>query len=94
MVTTALSASVVDGLSVVGPEGEPIHEIGHLPISESAMDQSVIELLEQGAPIPDLEGYDTWRKAFSQGQGGTFDKPVAVIIAATEELIATGQEGK
>jgi len=81
----------VEGFSLPGPEGKPIHTLPHMPIFEAALDRSVIALLEEDVPLPEYaEGYVLWHEAFSQGEAGAFSTTVAEAI----EAIAGAFQGK
>ena len=62
--------------------------VGHMPLVESAIAGSVIELSDE---TPDLlsyeEGYQDWREAFDEGRGGIWILPVSECIAAMETAI-------
>ncbi len=60
------------------PIGGTITELMHAPIEETALRQSVTELLQEGLPLPsDLGSYETWRLEFEKGGAGAFDLPLA-----------------
>ena len=62
--------------------------ISHLPFTESAVKQSVTQLVKEGVALPDyLEGYDLWRNSVESGEGGVWSIPVADVVAATESLL-------
>ena len=55
--------------------------IGHMPVAESALEASVVELVEENAPLPDFEaGYRQWKNA----RGGFWTMPVAQCVEAME----------
>ena len=62
--------------------------IGHMPLAESAVAESVTELSNE---LPDLsiykEGYQDWREAFDKGQAGIWTLPVSECVAAMETAI-------
>lgn len=63
-----------------------IKTLGHLPISEQAMDWSVAELVETLPEPPDCsDGYTTWREAFDLGQAGVFTVPLGQLVGHLEE---------
>lgn len=52
--------------------------VGHMPFTEAAIDQSVIDLVGTDPVRPEsLEGYDDWRKAFDNEGAGVFSVTVA-----------------
>jgi hypothetical protein len=53
----------VEGLKLSGPEGKTLDHIGHMPMSQDAVDKSVTRLLGQNAlPTADYSaGYDYWK---------------------------------
>jgi hypothetical protein len=55
--------------------------VGHMPFTEAAIDQSVIELVGTDPVRPEsLEGYDDWRKAFDNEGAGVFSVTVAEAL--------------
>lgn len=63
----------------------------HLPLSEEALDESVVNLLRTHADLPDYaEGYKMWRKAFDVQEAGIFTLPVAECIDVIEQTL-TGE---
>ena len=62
--------------------------IGHMPLAESAVAESVTELSDE---TPDLsayeEGYQDWREAFDNGRGGIWTVSVSECVAAMEQAI-------
>jgi hypothetical protein len=74
----------IEGLAIRNPANpaQPIRSIGHLPMSEAAVQQSVTRKLRDDAPLPDFEeGYQMWRRAYDSGKGGIFSIPVAEAVA-------------
>jgi hypothetical protein len=70
----------VDGLKMKTPPSSSVHsdQIGHMPFSEAAMEQSVTTLIGKDAPLPAFEAsYAEWRRAFDSGKGGVFTITVA-----------------
>ncbi len=67
--------------------------IGHLPFTESAMEQSVTELESESQPIEEsaLEGYRGWRQAFDAGEAGVFTLSVAEAVGAVLTTVRDGQ---
>ncbi|GMA14889.1 hypothetical protein E5F05_12635 [Deinococcus metallilatus] len=63
-------------------------DLGHMPISEEAVQQSVTDLLEQNAtPSDDGGGYEEWRAAYERGEAGVFTLPVAQVVQALEDAV-------
>lgn len=78
----------VDGLQLKNPlmEGGIQKNLPHAPVTQKALDGSVVELLESDALLPNIaEGYSMWRLAFGRGQAGVFNVPVDQIIGIIEE---------
>lgn len=70
--------------------------IGHLPIREAEVRQSVTGLLEEGVTAEGGGGYETWRAAHARGEAGFFTLPVSQIVTLMEEAVrdaAAGQGG-
>ena len=60
----------------------------HLPIAESALQESVTQCVGRTDELPDYtEGYEIWREAFSKGEGGYFAIPVAECVEYTEQIL-------
>ena len=60
--------------------------ITHMPFDEQALDDSVLELVEREAELPDYrEGYQLWREAFDRGEAGVFDCEVAAAVELMED---------
>lgn len=58
------------------PNGSRVIE--HMPLSESAMTQTVTKLIRENEPLPaEVEGYRQWQRAVDAGKGGVFTVPVA-----------------
>lgn len=59
--------------------------VGHMPFTEAAIDQSVLELVRTDAVRPDsLEGYDVWRKAFDTEGAGVFSVTVPEALKVVQ----------
>jgi hypothetical protein len=66
--------------------------IGHLPITNAALNKSVTELdIELFVP-PDFDrcGYTEWRSAFKDGQGGVWNASVSEIVQVIEDGLKCG----
>lgn len=62
--------------------------IGHMPMAESALAESVTELSSEKPDLSTYEdGYKQWREAFDAGQAGIWKLPLAECVAAMEEII-------
>ena len=85
----------VDGLMIRNPTAAtaeerltPVMTDVHMPLLESALDESVLSLEKEGVAIPSYRsGYDQWRKALLAGRvrGGAYASPVAEHIEALAE---------
>ncbi|MDR6159979.1 hypothetical protein QF023_003495 [Chryseobacterium sp. SLBN-27] len=67
--------------------------ISHLPLSEEALDNSVISLKNEISRKPDsieMNGYSYWKKEFDKGKAGVFSIPVSEIVSSMEESIVSG----
>jgi hypothetical protein len=64
-----------------------VTQVGHLPMSKSAMDKSVLELVRTDAGPMDLAGYETWKKA----KGGVFTTSVSEALEFVREAMRRGQ---
>jgi len=84
--TGAIVHICLEGLKLAGPEGKTIDHIGHMPMSQQAIDKSVTVLLGQNAPpTSDYNaGYDYWKSA---GGGGTFGITVEQAVSYYEKVI-------
>lgn len=62
--------------------------IGHLPIEEETLKNSVTKLVKANAKLPDFEeGYKMWKEAFDNGNGGYFTIPVSECVEYIEQAI-------
>lgn len=80
----------ISGLGIQHParEGSIVDEIGHVPITEAALHQSVTECVG----FDDLddsfeEGYRHWRAGYEQGQAGAFSLTVAEVVGYCIEML-------
>lgn len=63
-------------------------ELPHAPVSQVALDQSVIKLVGHRRPNPGyLEGYKTWKTAFDAHRGGIFTISVADVVSTIEQAL-------
>lgn len=76
----------IEGLKLSGPEGKTLDHIGHMPMSQDAVDKSVTHLVGQNAaPTSDYSaGYDYWKAA---GSGGVFAITVEQAVSYYEKVI-------
>ncbi|HXF84133.1 MAG TPA: hypothetical protein VNK49_01985 [Anaerolineales bacterium] len=64
-----------------------VDTISHLPLSEGAMDESVVSLVQENAPLPNYqEGYAEWRQNYEQGHASIFTMPVAKAVDFIEQI--------
>lgn len=78
------------------PEGFA-HTLSHIPISEEALNKSVIKLQNETHKMPDsteMDGYSYWKKEFDNGKAGIFTIPVSEIVGLMEESIVSGNYTK
>lgn len=79
----------IAGLRLLSRNGQHLNHFQHLPIGKSALEESVLELLQESASLPNhKEGYDTWRKAFDSGKAGWFTIPVSECLQGVEVITA------
>lgn len=74
------------------PEGIA-DKISHLPITEEALDKSVIRIKNDTRQMPDsieTDGYSYWKKEFDKGNAGVFSIPVSEIVNVMEKSIVSG----
>ncbi|SEI72189.1 hypothetical protein SAMN04488058_101437 [Deinococcus reticulitermitis] len=80
----------LDRLRMIGPEGAGswISELAHTPVAEANVRDSVLDLLEEGVPLPaDLSGYHGWQLDYEKGEAGFFTVPIAEILDLLEGLM-------
>jgi hypothetical protein len=66
------------------PNGSRV--VPHMPLSESALAQTVTKLIREGEPVTaDVEGYRQWLRAVEAGKGGVFTVPVAQSFETVKE---------
>ena len=64
--------------------------VAHLPFSEAALAQSVTDLVEANAPLPEfVDGYNQWRNAFDAGRAGVFSISVAEAVSGMEAAMGS-----
>ena len=63
-------------------------DLPHFPVSETTLNASLVKLLRKSSPNPEyVEGYQTWKTAFDQGDAGVFTISVAEIVGVIEDAI-------
>jgi hypothetical protein len=73
--------------------GGPTDQIGHLPIEENALRQSVRQMESLDTPPPPVpEGYAMWREAFDAGKAGVWTVPLKDTISAIETTLNPPQD--
>ena len=86
--------SVLD-LNLQNPRvpGGVTREFPHLPMSEAAVDQSVVNLIGENAELPDyVEGYKVWRHGFDKQEAGIFTMTVAECLDIVEQMLIEESE--
>lgn len=87
MVHVALS-----DLTMLSLGGEPATHCSHLPFSEAAVRESVVELDRVSSEENPMDGYDDWRKAFETGEAGIFTCSVAAALDGMAEASSHGSQ--
>ena len=68
----------------------PLDCIFHMPFSKKAFEKS-IRNLEGVTEVPDFkEGYDVWREAYDNGEGGVYSITVGEAVSYMESTINDG----
>lgn len=85
----------VSGLKMKNPKRSEgfANELSHIPISEEALNKSIIKLHNENGKMPDsleMDGYSYWKKEFDKGEAGIFTIPVSEIVSLMEENIISG----
>ena len=63
-------------------------ELPHFPVSEETLKQSLLKLVGNAAPnTAYIEGYNTWKAAFEEGEAGIFTVSIAEIVGFIEDTI-------
>ncbi|WP_309573226.1 hypothetical protein [Deinococcus sp.] len=87
----------LDGLRLHSPHlaGGVQEDLAHSPVSEAALKDSVMELIQEGVAVnEDLDGLEDWRDAYARGEAGVFTLPVKELVEAVEQAInATPEPG-
>lgn len=89
----------INGLKMKDPQHPKgiADKISHLPITEEALDQSVISIKNDTRQMPDsteTDGYSYWKKEFDKGNAGVFSIPVSEIVNVMEKSIVSGDYTK
>jgi hypothetical protein len=67
-------------INPAAPQGKSTF-ISHMPFTEEAIDQSVLQLVDQREQLPRFEeGYATWKEQADKGKAGVFTIRVAEAI--------------
>ena len=80
----------ISGVKLKSPQNKDglAQEISHLPFAESAVKQSVTQLVTNGVATTNyVEGYQIWRKAVEEGKGGIWTVTVSEAINAMESML-------
>ncbi|KFF08726.1 hypothetical protein IX38_04650 [Chryseobacterium luteum] len=85
----------VSGLKMKNPKSSEgfANELSHIPISEEALNKSIIKLHNENGKMPDsleMDGYSYWKKEFDKGEAGIFKVPVSEIVGVMEDHIISG----
>jgi hypothetical protein len=82
----------VDNLTWRTCQGYPFPEaVPHMPFARKAVDASVTRRVAMGHSLPDYQdGYETWRRGYSQGHAGVYIIPVGDAISVAEEIWRKG----
>ena len=79
--------SEVDIPNCQAPGGKTVF-IQHMPYSEEALNNSVIELELETKDLPDyLDGYKLWKEAFENGEAGVFSIEVSQAVDYVQQTI-------
>lgn len=69
--------------------GAGTDRIGFVPLSERAAVESVLQLLREGAALPNLEtfeeGYAEWRAAAEEGKAGFYTAPLMNVLQTLDD---------
>ncbi|MDQ1855630.1 hypothetical protein [Chryseobacterium sp. WLY505] len=89
----------VSGLKMKNPASPTgyAENLSHLPLSEEALNKSVISLKKEAYKKPDsleMDGYSYWKKEFDKGNAGIFTIPVSEIVSTMEKSIIAGDYTK
>ena len=65
-------------------------DLPHFPVSETTLNESVIELLGVFPVNPQYEeGYKIWKEAFDEGEAGIFTIELSEVVNFIEQTIAS-----
>ncbi|PNY82436.1 hypothetical protein [Deinococcus koreensis] len=82
----------LDGLTLLNPlmDGGVQTSLAHVPVTGDALRASVETLIEVGVPLPpDTSPIDRWSEEARRGEAGAFTLPLAEIVGALEQAIAS-----
>lgn len=84
----------IEGIKISNSKSEcNLEEIQHLPFSEKAIDESVVELIETRKKLPKFkDGYNNWKRAFERNEAGIFTIKIKESIEFVEKTINEGDE--
>jgi hypothetical protein len=64
--------------------------VPHMPFAEDALKRSVVAMVANGVPLPAYQaGYNSWRKAFDNGEAEGWSVTVAECLNGLERAIAS-----
>lgn len=70
-------------------------DIGHLLMSLESLNKSVTNLVSENNKLPDFkEGYENWKEAFDNNEGGIFSINVSEAVNFAEETIKVEKNPK
>jgi len=79
----------ITGLHLRAPGGSEGSVVGHMPLTEQALEKSVTELTGETADLEGLEGgHATWLEAYRSGKGGVFTLSVAEAVDLIQRMIS------
>ncbi len=86
----------LSGLKMKNPQNPKgvADKISHLPITEEALDKSIIRIKNDTRQMPDsteMDGYSYWKREFDKGNAGVFSIPVSEIVNSMEKSIVSGE---
>lgn len=74
-------------------DGGVQHDLPHLPVSKSSLDQSVIkQLVPSASPENWQEGYQQWKDAYDAQKAGIFTVPVKEVVHMLQQVIVQPNE--
>ena len=85
----------LSGLKLRNPQKQMGYsdEIGHLPLSKEALLKSVTTLVSESNNLTDYkEGYNNWKEAFDNDEGGVFSTKVNECVKYVEETMSNAKK--